>query len=141
LTVNSSAGWFRIPVCPATAAGPVVVTETVLIGIAVIAALLGSRALAADLEGTAPSSAAYSNWTGAYIGIGITARYNAVDANVTSASVGTPPTAIPLPSLSAGYTNPLMWWGAGPGAHQFIDNIAIGARIYGGWNLQVTSSG
>jgi outer membrane immunogenic protein len=124
-----------MPVRSATAAWSIFVGEKILIGIAVIAALFGSRTLAADLERTAPPPVPY--WSGPYIGVGITARYNAVDANVTAASVGTPPTAIPLPNLSAGYTNPLMWWGAGPGAHQFIDNIAIGARIYGGWNFQV----
>ena len=80
---------------------------------------------------------AYSNWSGPYIGIGIDARFNAVDANVTSATVGTPPVAIPLPTVSQGYTNPLLWWGAAPGAQQYVDHIAIGLRIYGGWNFQV----
>ena len=45
--------------------------------------------------------------------------------------------AIPLPTVSHGYTNPLMWWGAGPGAMQYIDNISIGLRLYGGYNWQV----
>jgi hypothetical protein len=39
--------------------------------------------------------------------------------------------------VSAGYTNPLLLWGSGPGAMQFIDNISIGVRVYGGWNYQV----
>ena len=39
--------------------------------------------------------------------------------------------------MSEGYTNPLMWWGAAPGAMQYIDNISIGVRIYGGRNFQV----
>jgi outer membrane immunogenic protein len=108
--------------------------------IAVIAASVGGRALAADLEGTAPPPVPYSNWSGPYIGVGITARYNAVDANVTSASVGTPPRPIPLPSVSEASSNSLTFWSAGPGAHQFIDNIAIGARVYGGWNYQLGSS-
>ena len=56
---------------------------------------------------------------------------------MTSATVGTPPTAIALPTVSQGYTNPLMWWGAGPGAMQYIDHISIGIRLYGGWNFQV----
>lgn len=137
MTANFRAEWLLMPV---RSAWLNVVTEKTLIGIAVIAALLGSRAFAADLERTTPAPVPYSNWSGLYIGVGVTARYNAVDANLTAASVGTPPTAIPLPNLSAGYTNPLMWWGAGPGAHQFIDNIAIGARVYGGWNVQVASA-
>lgn len=114
--------------------------KKILIGISVITGLLGARALAADLEVRAPPSVQYSNWSGPYIGVGITARYNAVDANVTSASVGTPPTPIPLPSTSEASNSLLTFWSAGPGAHQFIDNIAIGARVYGGWNFQLGSS-
>jgi hypothetical protein len=38
-------------------------------------------------------------------------------------------TASALATVSGGYTNPLMWWGAGPGAMQYIDHIAIGIRI------------
>jgi outer membrane immunogenic protein len=111
--------------------------KKILIGIAVIAALLGPRALAADLEGTAPPLAPYSKWSGPYIGVGLGARFNAVDGNVTSATVGTPPAAIDLRRGSPGYTNPLMWWGAAPGAMQYLDHIAIGTRVYGGWNFQV----
>ena len=111
--------------------------KKVLIGIAVICALPGARALAADLEPRAPARVPYSSWSGPYIGIGVGARYNAVDGNVTSATVGTPPTAIALPPVSDGYSNPLLWWGAGPGAMQYIDNISIGVRIYSGWNVQV----
>ena len=88
---------------------------------------------AADLEG-APPPGPFSNWSGPYIGVGITARYNAVDANVRAASVGTPAMPIPLPSVSEASSNSLTFWSAGPGAHQFIDNIAMGARVYGGWN-------
>jgi outer membrane immunogenic protein len=119
-----------IPVRAARAAQSVII-------IAVITASLGGRALPADLEGAAPPAA---NWSGPYIGVGITARFNAVDANVTAASVGTPPVAIPLPNLSPPSSNPLTFWSAGSGAHQFIDNIALGARVYGGWNIQVGSS-
>src|SRR5215207_2249771 len=104
--------------------------QTILIGVTVATALLGGRALAADLERRAPDlerrappPAAYANWSGPYIGGAVGARYNAVDGNVTSATVGTPPTAIPLPTRSEGYTNPLLWWGAAPGAMQYIDNI------------------
>src|SRR6478672_7647057 len=114
-----------------------VMTARSVIIIAAIAASLGGGALAADLEGAAPPPVPYSNWSGPYIGVGITARFNAVDANATAASVGTPPTAIPLPNLSEASSNPLTPWAAGPGAHQFVDNIAIGARVYGGWNIQV----
>ena len=113
-----------------------VVVDIILIGIAVIAAMLGSRALAADREG-APPPGSFSNWSGPYIGVGITARYNAVDANVRAASVGTPAMPIPLPSVSEASSNSLTFWSAGPGAHQFIDNIAMGARVYGGWNFEV----
>src|SRR6476660_9313954 len=102
-----------------------VMTARSVIIIAVIAASLGGRALAADLEGAAPPPVPYSNWSGPYIGVGITARFNAVDANVTSTSVGTPPRPIPLPSVSEASSNSLTFWSAGPGAHQFIDNIAI----------------
>ncbi|MGE0039327.1 MAG: outer membrane protein [Xanthobacteraceae bacterium] len=107
-----------------------------------MAALAGASALAADLPVrrpvpepiVMPSAPA---WTGFYFGGGVDARFNAVDANVTEAFVGTPPRAIPLPTTSPGYTNPLMWWGAGPGAMQYIDNISIGLRLYGGYNWQV----
>ena len=125
------------PVGAATAALSLAIIEKTLIGVAVIAALFGGRAFAADLKATAPPPPRFPNWSGPYIGVGVAARYNAVDANITSASVGTPPTAIPLPTVSAGYTNPLLWWGSGPGAMQFIDNISIGLRVYGGWNYQV----
>ena len=57
--------------------------KKILIGIPVIAALLGARALAADLEARAPPPVPFSNWSGPYIGIGAGARYNAVDGNVT----------------------------------------------------------
>ena len=118
--------------------------QRILIGIAVIAPLVGAHALAADLPQRAPPPVTYSkppvpysSWSGPYIGIGVAARFNAVDANVTSATVGTPPVAIPLPALSEGYSNPLLWWGAGPGSHQYVDNIAISLRVYAGWNFQV----
>jgi outer membrane immunogenic protein len=97
----------------------------ILIGIAAI--LFAARALAADLDVPAPP-APYPNWSGAYLGLAINARYDAVDANVTSATVGTPPVPIALPNI--GQT-------IAPGAMAYLDNIAIGARIYGGWNWQV----
>lgn len=105
-------------------------------------ALLGTHAFAADLEirtpapVVAPPPPPVFNWTGVYVGGGIDARFNAVDANVTSATAAGNP--IPLPPVSSGYSNPLFWWGAGPGAMQYIDNISIGARVYGGYNYQVS---
>lgn len=116
LAVSASAGWPLFSVRAATAALSLAIIEKTLIGIAISAALFGGRAFAADLEATTPPPPSSPNWSGPYIGAGVAARYNAVDANITSASVGTPPTAIPLPTLSAGYTNPLLWWGSGPGA-------------------------
>jgi outer membrane immunogenic protein len=133
-TVSFSAGWFliRVRTAAATCAD---IMKKILIGIAVIAALLGPRALAADLE--APPLVPYSKWSGPYIGVGVGARYNAVDGNVTSATVGTPPVAIDLRPPSPGCTNPLTLWCAEPGASQYLDHISLGARIYGGWNFQV----
>jgi len=127
---SSSAGWFLIRV-RAVAAACSDIMKKILIGIAVVAALPVARALAADLEGRAPLPVPYSNWSGPYLGIGAGARYNAVDASVTSATVGTPPVAIPLPTVSPGPTNPR------PGAMQFVDNIGFRTGIYGGWNFQV----
>jgi outer membrane immunogenic protein len=113
-----------------------------LAGAAFAAALAGASASAADLpvRRVVPEPIVVPpvvSWTGAYVGGGVDARFNAVDANVTEAFVGTPPRPIPLPTVSSGYSNPLMWWGAGPGAMQYIDNISIGLRIYGGYNWQV----
>jgi outer membrane immunogenic protein len=135
-TVSFSAVWFLIQAraAAATCSG---VMKKILIGIAVIAASLGARALAADLEVRAPPLVPYSNWSGPYVGVGVSARYNAVDGNVTSATVGTPPVAIELRPPSPGCTNPLTFWCAEPGAGQYLDHIALGARIYGGWNFQV----
>ncbi len=112
--------------------------EKILIGFAVTAALFGARALAADLELRAPPLLVpHSNWSGPYIGVAVGARYNAVDGNVTSATVGTPPVPIALRAGSPGYANPLMFWGADSGAQQYLDHIALGLRVYGGWNFQV----
>ena len=105
--------------------------KQILNGIFVIAPLLGASALAADLERTAPPSVQYSNWSGPYVGISVGTRYNAVDGIVTSATAGTPPIAIDLPPVIPGLTS----WR--PGAHQFVDNVALRPGIYGGWNFQV----
>jgi outer membrane immunogenic protein len=117
--------------------------------IAVAAALVGSRALAADLAPAPPLTspnleyrgsplpppAPGANWSGPYLGARVTARYNAVDGNVTSATIGTPPTAIALPTISA-----LTWgcWGNQPCAMQYIDSVSMSAGVYAGWNWQVS---
>ena len=134
LAVRVSAGGVVTSVRAAATACFGLVTK-ILVGIAIVATLLEARAFAADLEYKAPPSAPRPNWSGPYLGVGLDARYNAVDANVTSATVGGAP--IPLPPVSEPEFNPLAWWGAGPGAMAYIDNIAIGLRIYGGWNIQV----
>src|SRR6516162_8688051 len=110
--------------------------KNILSGIVVVATLFASRALAADLEVRASPPVPY-NWSGPYTGIGVFARYNAVDGNLTSATVGTPAAAIPLPPKSPGCNNPLMFWCSGAGAMQYVDSISLGFRIYGGWNFQV----
>jgi len=77
------------------------------------------------------------DWTGPYIGLGFGVRYDAVDGNVTSATVGTPPTAIPLPSVSAPESSAFEWWGSGHGSMQYYDNVALRAGFYGGYNYQI----
>jgi outer membrane immunogenic protein len=142
--VYKSSYFSNLPPAPRyTGPAPVPAIKTNVKALIIVAAVLGGPVVAAELEQGPPplqsrsiAPAPYS-WSGPYVGAGIGARYNAVDANVTSATVGTPPSAIPLPQVSEPYTNLLKWWGAGPGAMQFIDNIAIGTRIYGGWNFQV----
>jgi outer membrane immunogenic protein len=95
------------------------------IGIVAIVALFGTSVQAADLP-VAPSSAPIPvltpTWTGPYIGLDLGMRYDAVDANVTSATIGTPPTAIALPPATAADFN-----------------IALRGGIYGGWNYQITA--
>ena len=137
-TVSLLAGGLLTPVRAAAAACSNIV-RYLLAGAAVVAALSGARAVAADLEIKAPMLVPVANWSGAYFGGSVDARFNAVDANVTSATVGTPPVPIPLPPVSPGYSNPLFWWGAGKGAMQYIDNISIGLRLYGGYNYQLSS--
>src|SRR5262249_60748331 len=105
--------------------------KQILIGISAVATLLGARALAADLEVTAPPSVQYSNWSGPYVGVSVGTRYNAVDGIVTSATAGTPPIAVVLPPVIPGLTS----WR--PGAHQFIDNVGLRPGIYGGWDFLV----
>jgi outer membrane immunogenic protein len=117
------------------------------IRIVAIVALFGTSVRASDLP-EAPSSAPIPNvaeappavsipsWTGPYIGLGVGLRYDAVDANVTSAAVGTPPASIALPPAKAGSGNFLET--AAPATMAFVDNIALRGGIYGGWNYQIT---
>src|SRR5262245_59084758 len=96
------------------AAGLDIITN-ILVAIAVLTTLVGGPALAADLPPPAPAAPpppvlSSPSWSGPYLGIGIGTRFNAVDANVTSATVGTPPTPIPLPAVSSGSSNPLAFW-------------------------------
>jgi outer membrane immunogenic protein len=137
-----SACWLLFPVRAAAAARSDMVKK-ILIGVAVIAALPGAGALAADLDyrpvpvAPAPPPPPPPNWSGPYIGGALDARFNAVDGNVTSAFVGTPPTAIPLPPLGPPSSNPLLRLVSSKGAMQYIDHIGFAFRIYGGWNWQV----
>ena len=117
------------------------------IGVVAIVALLETSVQAADLP-EAPSSAAIPslaevppaaltpNWTGPYIGLDLGLRYDAVDANVTSATVGTPPTAIALPPAKTGSGSFLHT--AAPPTMAYVDNIALRGGAYGGWNYQIT---
>jgi outer membrane immunogenic protein len=117
------------------------------IRIVAIVALFATSVQAADLP-EAPSSApipnfaevppavSTSNWTGPYIGLGFGLRYDAVDANVTSATVGTPPAAIALPPAKTGSGNFLET--AAPATMAYVDNIALRGGMYGGWNYQIT---
>jgi outer membrane immunogenic protein len=92
--------------------------------IVAIVALFWTSVQAADLP-AAPSSVpipvATPNWTGPYVGLNFGLRYDAVDAKVTSATVGTPPTTIALSSTTAANFN-----------------VALRGGIYGGWNYQIT---
>ena len=116
------------------------------IGIVAIVASFGTSVQASDLP-EAPSSAPIPNvaevppavsipsWTGPYIGLGLGLRYDAVDANVTSATVGTPPTAIALPPAKTGSGSFLHT--AAPPNMAYVDNIALRGGAYGGWNYQI----
>jgi outer membrane immunogenic protein len=110
----------------------------ILLGVAVITALLGARALGADLDLRAPAIS--PTWSGLYFGIGLGARANAVDANATSATVGTPPVPIALPIAASGDPNALAFWQQQQGAQQYLDTITLRGGIYGGWNFQVAPS-
>jgi outer membrane immunogenic protein len=111
------------------------------VGIVVFFVLFETSIQAADLPQAPspppiPSSAQAPNWTGPYIGLDVGMRYDAVDANVTSATVGTPPTAIALPPTDATSGNFLET--AAPLTMAYIDNIALRGGLYGGWNYQIS---
>jgi outer membrane immunogenic protein len=114
-----------------------------VIGIGAIVALFGTSVQAADLPAPIPNSAevppavSISSWTGPYTGLDFGLRYDAVDARVTSATVGTPPTTIALPFLAAPSGNFLE--GAAPQTNAYVDNIALRGGIYGGWNYQINA--
>jgi outer membrane immunogenic protein len=98
------------------------------IGIVAIVALFVTSVHAADLPAASssppiPNLAEVPNWTGPYIGLDFGMRYDAVHANVTSATVGTPPAAIALPTDTT--------------SDDF--NIALHGGGYGGWNYQITA--
>jgi outer membrane immunogenic protein len=116
------------------------IAKKTLIAIGVIATLFGARSFAADLPSPVAPAVPYSNWSGPYFGIGLGGRMNAVDANVTAATVGTPPVAIPLPPVSGGTTFALAFWQQNQSAMQYLDHIAIHGSFYGGWNYQLAPS-
>ena len=107
----------------------------ILIGVAVIAGLLGERALAADLPLAAPVPVPVPvpSWSGPYIGVALGARFDAVDTSVTSATVGTPPVGIPFPIAGHG----LAFWLEPQGAQEYLDHVALRGGFYAGWNFQV----
>jgi outer membrane immunogenic protein len=127
--------------CPSAASSPLnvsfqlpVMLHSFEFGIAYKFGLFGTPVQAADLP-EAPAVAPTPNlaqmppvptpnWTGPYIGPDFGFRYDAVSANVTSATVGTPPTAIALPPATTGSSGNY--------------NIALRGGAYGGWNYQIT---
>jgi outer membrane immunogenic protein len=119
------------------------------IGIVAFTALFGTSAQAGDLPETPPSApvlnlaavppaASTPNWTGPYIGLDFGLRYDAVDANVTSATVGTPPSAIFVQGATA--TAAFFLEAAAPLTQTYDDNIALRGGLYGGWNYQITTN-
>ena len=120
----------------------------ICIGLAVVAACIGSRAVAADLAPAPlpapnlqikapPPLAPSGGWSGPYVGVGLSARYDAIDGDIKSATIGNPATAIPLPQQSSPEASWWEWWGAAPGAMQYVDNVAMSIGLYAGWNWQV----
>ena len=134
-TLDLSMDWYPLPV-RALPAVCLDLIKKMLIAIGIIAGLVGARTLAADLP-PLPAPVPSSNWSGPYFGIDFGGRANAVDANVTSATVGTPPVPIPLPPVSSGSTFALAFWQQNQSAMQYLDHVGLHGSIYGGWNYQV----
>jgi hypothetical protein len=110
-----------------------------LMGIAIMPLLLQAAALGTDLKPSVPSRPVlvpFTSWSGPYL-FGLGDRFNAVDANVTSASIGTPAVAIAVPAVSPRSGNKLAFWQQQQSAMQYLDNIALRGGVYGGWNVQV----
>lgn len=101
---------------------------------ALVGTLPGGHASAADLEVSQPP--AVLNWSGPYIGVGVSTRHNSVDGSVTSATAGTTP--IPLPPITAGGAAWEFWRSGGPSGTEYIDNIALRGGVYAGWNWQIS---
>ena len=131
--MSMSAGWRLTPV-HVVAVRHFSIIKKVLIGITVAGPLLGGHASAADLE--VRPSLAVSTWSGPYIGIGLSTRYNSVDGSVTSATAGTTP--IPLPPVSTGGKAWEFWRTGGPSGMAYVDSIALRGGIYAGWNWQIS---
>jgi outer membrane immunogenic protein len=115
-------------------------SKQLLLGISLIGLVFQAPALGADLEVPVQARLVplpYPNWSGPYLGLSVGARFNAVDASVTSATVGTPAVAIALPVVSSGSGNTLAFWQQQQSAMQYLDNIAVRGGFYGGWNFQV----
>ena len=112
------------------------------LGIVAMIAMFGTSVQAADLPAPnlveVPPAVSTSSWTGPYIGLDVGLRYDAVDARVTSATVGTPPTTIALPVLKAPSGNILE--AVAPTTNAYVDNIALRGGLYGGWNYQITAN-
>jgi opacity protein-like surface antigen len=91
----------------------------ILGGIATLV-LLTAPAMAADMpvKARAPIPVATSNWSGFYLGGGVGARWLENDANISAASLGTPPVNI--------------LGGAGPG--NSFDSTALHGSVFAGWN-------
>lgn len=119
------------------AAGRFNIVKKFLIALAAIGASL-TAARAADLEFRPPPPAPppVSNWSGPYVGLGLSTRYNSVDGSVTSATAGTTP--IPLPPVTDGGTGWEFWRTGGPSGMAYVDSIALRGGFYAGWNWQVS---
>jgi outer membrane immunogenic protein len=96
--------------------------QKVVLGSIVVLGLLAAPAMGADMPVKAPAAAplAAYNWTGFYVGGDVGGRWLQDNANISSASIGTPP------------VNTL--GGAGPG--NSLNNSAFRGGLFAGWNWQ-----